>query len=417
MNNNPLYMLESPGLAEQLKQIRQGAAQTQGSGLLQSLLSEIMKPSGRSSAVPGAGSPGTILPNKLPNVSMPKTSGTGRTKAPVKDKAAAAREYKKQQQAALRSAYAEIKKGKTNKTPYSKREEYEIMQRHGVDENVILGTFNIRGKFEDAAKHTPISDKQRKAYGLPKGSYAMENGKPTLIKKPEVSKKDKDKFVLVKMYSPEGELAAKRVLEENQAAYINEMTAKGYTEKRVEAKDTFQAVKLNKSQQKELRDYAARLYGFTQFGMGNKDDKNKILKLATLGENYMVSEGLSVTDSLNKAFSELRIKDVELSEANPHNFAEGWFGNEEETSKEISKIYSEGATPDDIYDKLIAAGWKEEDSLRIMEGADIKREAAPVVPEVAPVVPETTKTIVRTGMMNGKKVIDYSDGSIEYVNL
>ena len=382
-------MLEAPGLAEKLAQIRQGAAQAQGGGLLQSLLGEIMKSSGRSSSVPSAGSPGTILSNKLPSVSMPKTSGTGRTKAPVKDKAAAAREYKKQQQAALKNAYAEIKKGKTDKTPYSKQQEYEIMQKHGVDENVILGTFNIRSKFEDKSRHMPITDEQRKEYGLPKGSYVMKDGKPTLIKKPE---KKSEKSTLVRMYSPEGELVAKRVLEENQAAYINEMTAKGYTEKRVEAKDTLQAAKLNKSQQKELRDYAARLYGFNQFGMGNKNDKEKILNLATLGESYMTDEGLSVTDALDRAFGELRIKDIELPEANPHNFAEGWFGNEEETSKQMSKIHGEGAAPDDIYDKLINAGWKKEDALKLMEGANIKKEEA-VIPEATPVVPEATPVV------------------------
>ena len=128
--NNPLYMLETPGLAEKLAQIRQGAAQTQGAGLLQTLLSEAMKPSGRTGGVPSAGSPGVMLPTSLPSVAMPRP--------PVKDKSAAARDYKKQQQGALKKTFETYNKGKEGDVPYTIQEFFAIGTANGVESSTLV---------------------------------------------------------------------------------------------------------------------------------------------------------------------------------------------------------------------------------------------------------------------------------------
>ena len=128
--NRPLYKgVGSPKLDEMLAQIRQGATQAKGGNILQSLLSEAMKSSGRTGGVPGAGSPGVMLPTRMPSVAIPKP--------PVKDKAAAAREYKKQQQNALKKTFEMYNKGKEDGTPYTLQEFIPLGLGNDVEHGTI----------------------------------------------------------------------------------------------------------------------------------------------------------------------------------------------------------------------------------------------------------------------------------------
>lgn len=365
--NRPLYSgIGSPKLDEALAQIRQGASQAKGGNILQSLLADAMKPSGRTGGVPGAGSPGAMLSTSLPSVSIPKP--------PVKDKAAAAREYKKQQQAALKKAFGVIEKGREDGKPYSITERYKIFIDHDVEATTTTNIMNTLHGFEGAAQAQPISDKQRKAWGLPKGSYSIgATGKPELISSPVIDKTiEKEKRTEARKLKQEARNLKTKIAEEKRA---EERKIAG-EERDIE--DVLPREKFEAGEDQRARKMVASLYGASEFDAIKSNLKEAAMEVMVAQKDYR-KEGIDFDNAIQKAFEDQAVSESvdKLPEANLGRGERFNPDNYDETVELSKQLYNEGVSYDELITGLEGKGWHKtgnQSAESILNTAGIEKE-------------------------------------------
>jgi len=156
------------------------------------------------------------------------------------------------------------------------------------------------------------------------------------------------------------------------------------------------------SQRQRLRSRIAKLWGYSEFSKLDETTAQKVEESTVLARQiYNSDPDQNMDRAIQVANREVRLKYLlmDLPQAKKGITKEG--GNFKSTVTKVKGLASAGMAAKDIKKALLYKGWDEERANLILEKAGLKTE---------------NRFVVRTGTHKGRKVVQYSDGVVEYAD-
>ncbi len=168
------------------------------------------------------------------------------------------------------------------------------------------------------------------------------------------------------------------------------------------------------SQFQRLRNAMARAYGWSEFSELDEATAKKVLESTTKARSYY-SGGMNLDESVKKGYDEIQER-YRLETAFPRANTGTW-NNKKETKVTVKQLRNSGTSIEKIEELLADAGWNKSDINSIITEAGFTPTSV-LNPRFRALGVKPGRVVEATGVdkKTGRKVVKYSDGTIEYAS-